>query len=92
MLAPKGVNETETTTMTIQLSLSSFEALDGAMNALLYLGDFETCADPRGYIRASNRLYDACLDAGMSREEPDHEKWACVRICKALTSSSMVSA
>ena len=27
------------------------------------MGPFETCAWPRGYITASNRLLDACIDA-----------------------------
>ena len=73
--------------MTSQLPLSAFEALDGAMNALFYLGDFETCADPRGYIRASNRLYDVCIDAGMDRDENDHEQWAAIKVCAELVAS-----
>lgn len=45
------------------LSLSTFEAIDGLLSQQLRAGAFETCADPRGYIRASNRLLDACIDA-----------------------------
>lgn len=45
------------------LTLSQFEQIDGLMAALLRMGEFETCADPRGYIRTSNVLLDACIDA-----------------------------
>lgn len=69
------------------MTLSDFEALDGSLSALLYFGDFETCDDPRGYIRASNRLYDACIGAGMSHDEPDHEQWAAAKVCAELVSA-----
>lgn len=45
------------------LSLSTFEAIDSMLSLQLRAGDFATCADPRGYIRTSNRLLDACIDA-----------------------------
>lgn len=45
------------------LSLHQFETIDGLMSQLLRMGEFETCADPRGYIRTSNMLFDACVDA-----------------------------
>lgn len=45
------------------ISLIKFEQIDGLMASILRMGEFETCADPRGYIRAENRLYDACIDA-----------------------------
>ncbi len=45
------------------LTLSQFETIDGLMASLLRMGEFETCADPRGYIRTSNMLFDACVDA-----------------------------
>ena len=66
------------------LTLSQFETLDGAYDALLRAGDFMTCADPRGYIRKSNILLDACIDAGMSRDEADHVAWAGERVTRAL--------
>ena len=47
----------------MQITLTQFEAIDGHMAALLRAGPFETCADPRGYIRTSNVLLDACVDA-----------------------------
>lgn len=53
-------------------------------DALLRFGDFMTCADPRGYIRQSNILFDACLDAGMSFDEPDHVAWALERTTEWL--------
>ena len=45
------------------ITLSQFEVIDGFMADLLRAGPFETCADPRGYIRTSNILFDACVDA-----------------------------
>lgn len=32
--------------------------------------------DPQGCVRAESRLYDVCLDSGMSFDEPDHVSWA----------------
>jgi hypothetical protein len=72
------------------ITLHQFETIDGAYSALTSIGDFMTCADPRGYIRQSNILLDACLDAGMPHDEPDHEVWASGLICRALSSSSIV--
>lgn len=46
----------------MQVTLSQFETIDGLMTSNLRMGAFETCADPRGYIRAENRLLDACID------------------------------
>jgi hypothetical protein len=45
------------------ITLCQFEQIDGLLSSLLRMGPFETCADPRGYIRTSNRLFDACADA-----------------------------
>ncbi len=45
------------------LTLSQFEKIDGLMASLLRMGEFETCADPRGYIRLSNRLDGELIDA-----------------------------
>lgn len=45
------------------VTLSQFEQIDGLLSSLLRMGPFETCADPRGYIATSNRLFDACVDA-----------------------------
>ncbi|CAB5222975.1 hypothetical protein UFOVP368_47 [uncultured Caudovirales phage] len=47
----------------MQITLTQFERIDGLMTDLLRAGSFEACADPRGYIRTSNRLLDACIDA-----------------------------
>lgn len=47
----------------MQITLSQFEQIDGLLASLLRMGEFATCADPRGYIRTSNRLLDACIDA-----------------------------
>lgn len=45
------------------ITLSQFETVEGLFSQLTRMGDFEGCADPRGYIRISNRLFDACVDA-----------------------------
>lgn len=45
------------------IALQQFERIDGLMADLLRMGPFETCADPRGYIRTSNILFDALVDA-----------------------------
>lgn len=47
----------------MQITLTQFERIDGLMASLLRMGEFEACADPRGYIRTSNQLLDACIDA-----------------------------
>ena len=73
--------------MTTAFNLSKFEAVDGAHSALLYAGDFMTSADPRGWIRKSNILLDACIDAGMPFDHPNHEEWAAELITRALLSS-----
>jgi hypothetical protein len=73
--------------MAKRLSLSSFEKLDGLYGSLVRMGDFMDCADPRGFLSLSNRLLDACLDAGMSYDEPDHVLWAGNAITRALVSA-----
>lgn len=61
----------------MSITLTQFEALQGAYDRLTRLGaDFMLCADPRAWVRQSNVLYGACLDAGMSFDEPDHQAWA----------------
>lgn len=47
----------------MQITLHQFEQIDGLMASLLRMGEFEDCADPRGYIRTSNRLFDALVAA-----------------------------
>jgi hypothetical protein len=66
------------------LALSLFEKIDGLHGSLIRMGEFETSADPRGYIALSNRLFDACLDAGMPFDTPSHEYWAAEQITRAL--------
>lgn len=45
------------------ITLHQFETIDGLLSSILRMGPFETCADPRAYVRADNRLFDACVDA-----------------------------
>ena len=73
--------------MAQSFNLKHFEKIDGLHGSLIRLGDFLTCADPRGYISLSNRLLDACLDAGMSHDTPSHEGWASEYLCRALVSA-----
>lgn len=44
------------------ITLHQFEQIDSLMADLLRMGPFETCADPRGYIRATNILHDTLID------------------------------
>ena len=67
------------------IKLADFERIDGAMSTLNYMGDFETCEDPRAWIGAFNRLLDYCLDAGMKWGEPCPTEWAAQIIADALT-------
>jgi hypothetical protein len=47
----------------MSITLHQFERIDGLLTKQLRAGPFETCADPHEYIRNSNRLFDACIDA-----------------------------
>ena len=76
------------------ISLSTFEAIDSLLSAQLRAGDFATCADPRGYIRTSNRLLDACIDAmgvAFVDDFASAEDCAAAIVATALLSSSFVS-
>lgn len=67
-------------------NLRHFETIDGMLSQLLRI-DFLTCEDPRGYIRLSNRLFDACVDAGMPFDAPSHTDWAAEYVSRALVSA-----
>jgi hypothetical protein len=75
------------------ISLSTFEAIDGLLTQQLRAGDFATCADPRGYIRTSNRLLDACVDAmgyADAMSFASAEECAAAIVAEALLSPSFV--
>ena len=77
------------------VSLFQFEAIDDLYNQLVRMGDFETCADPRGYIRTSNRLLDTCISVlGIDHVDQfaSAEECAADFICRALSSSTLVEA
>jgi hypothetical protein len=76
--------------MTITTTLARFEAVDGAYAEFIRMGDFMDCDDPRGYIRASNRLLDACIAAGMAYDHPDHHLWAAEFICACMASATLI--
>ena len=75
------------------ISLSAFEAIDARLSHLLRMGPFETCEWPRGYITASNRLLDACIDAmGFAYVDAfaSAEECAAAIVTQALLSSTFV--
>ena len=47
----------------MSITLHQFERIDTLLTKQLRAGPFETCNDPHEYIRTSNRLFDACIDA-----------------------------
>lgn len=76
------------------ISLSQFEVIDGHLSALLRAGPLETCADPRAYIRTSNRLFDACVDAmgfAWANVFASAEEAAAAVVTMALTQRDFVS-
>jgi hypothetical protein len=79
--------------MTTTITLAAFEAIDTMLSQQLRAGDFDTCADPREYIRNSNRLLDACIDAmGVTYVDafPSAEHCAAAIVTEALLSSAFV--
>lgn len=75
------------------ISLHQFEQIDGHLSEILRMGPFETCANPREYVRTSNRLLDACIDAmGLDwvNDFASAEEAAAAVVTMALTSSSFV--
>lgn len=75
------------------VTLSQFEAINELHSQLLRMGDFETCADPRGYIRLSNKLLDTCYSV-LGVEHVDQfasaEDCAADFITRCLCSATMV--
>ena len=47
----------------MSITLYQFERIDTLLSKQLRDGPFETCEDPHQYIKNSNRLFDACIDA-----------------------------
>ena len=64
----------------MRITLIDFERIDGLLSQLLRMGTFETCADPRAYIRTTNRLFDALVDA-LGYASAD--SWASAEECAA---------
>ncbi len=78
----------------MQITLHQFEQIDGLLSSILRMGSFETCADPRGYVRTSNRLLDAVADAmGLewANDFASAEEAAAQVVTLALTSASFVT-
>ncbi|KKW92656.1 hypothetical protein [Sphingobium chungbukense] len=79
----------------MSITLQQFEKIDGLYASILRMGNFETCADPRGYIQASNRLLDACIDAvgyDAACEFPSAEECAAAIVTRCLSSATLVMA
>ena len=79
----------------MSITLHQFERIDTLLSKQLRAGPFETCADPHEYIRTSNRLFDACIDA-MGFVYMDQfasaEECAAAIVTEALLSSTFVEA
>lgn len=60
------------------------ERLNDAHQALLRC-DVEV--HPVRYVSLTNRLFEACVTAGMSHDEPDHEAWAAERVARWLVAA-----
>jgi hypothetical protein len=77
----------------MNVPLHQFEAINELHQSILRMGDFETCADPRAYIRTSNRLLDTCYSV-LGVEHTDSfasaEDCAADFIARALLSADMV--
>lgn len=76
------------------ITLQQFEAIDGLLSSLLRMGQFEACADPRAYIRTSNALFDAVVDAmgyDWANSFPSAEECAAAVVTMALTQRSFVT-
>lgn len=79
----------------MSITLAQFEQIDGLYSHILRMGDFETCADPRAWISASNRLLDACIDAiGLDAVNAfaSAEECAADLLTRCLSSSTLVPA
>lgn len=80
--------------MSQSITLAAFERIDNLLSQQLRAGQFETCADPRGYIATSNRLFDACIDA-MGYNFTNHfasaEDCAAAIVARALTHADFVN-
>jgi len=77
----------------MHITLSELEAIDTLLSQQLRAGQFETCADPVEYVRTSNRLLDACIDAvgkDYVDDFADAEECAAFIVAKALTTPSFV--
>jgi hypothetical protein len=77
----------------MSITLHQFERIDTLLSKQLRDGPFETCADPHEYIRNSNRLFDACIDAMgfvYMDEFASAEECAAAIVTEALLSSTFV--
>jgi hypothetical protein len=77
----------------MSITLHQFERIDTLLSKQLRAGPFETCADPREYIRNSNRLFDACIDAmgfAYMDEFPSTEHCAAAIVTEALLYADFV--
>lgn len=77
----------------MSVALFQFEAINELHQMLLRMGDFETCADPRGYIWTSNKLLDTCYSV-LGVEHTDSfasaEDCAADFVARAMLSDNLV--
>jgi hypothetical protein len=77
----------------MSITLNQFERIDTLLSKQLRAGPFETCADPHEYIRTSNCLFDACIDAmgfAYMDQFASAEECAASIVTAALLSSTFV--
>ena len=81
------------------ITLHQFEQIDGLRSSILRMGDIEALIATgngmavRDYIRATNRLLDACIDAigyEAASEFPSAEACAADIVTRSLMSASFV--
>ena len=83
------------TSLPASITLAQFEQVDSLMSQLLRMGDFMSCADPRGYIRTSNVLLDTLYDVAgreWTDQFPDSLEAAAALVAHGLLSASFVEA
>ena len=62
----------------------NLEVLSDALNAVLLAGDFDTCADPRAFVRKENALVDAAVECGMAYDHANPTEWAAIEVAHWL--------
>jgi hypothetical protein len=56
---------------------AQYEMIQQGLNGVVYA---QVSGDVVAEVRAESRLFDYCLNAGMSFDEPNHIDWAALRL------------